>query len=439
MALSYLTNVQIALGRKAASMQILLIHQHFPGQFRELGPGWLGQGHRLTAFGCTPISQLMAQPDLEARWAGLRYFSYPAPGGDAQDGHLLRAVAVAQLGEELIAREDYQPDVVMVHSGWGEALPLRRLWPKSQLLVLPELWGQPVSLGEGVEPSRGPLSPQERCGLHQQNLLAAAALAECDVAVTATAFQRSTFTVRLQHVIQVLPEGIAAEALGPDPSQTLLLPDGQVISAGEPLITFASRQLEPLRGLRTMIQALPSLFAADPAVQLVMVGDTGPGYGPPSSHPEGHLAEALALLPTSFDRSRLHWLGPLPHAAFLQLLQVSAAHVHLSYPYTLSWSLLEAMACGTPLVGSLGGAIGEVLEHRRTGLLVNFNAPGELAAALLTLLRDRAMARQLGAAARAEAIQRHGLATALAGYNTLFRLHHSTPNAPAAITAQARC
>ena len=53
----------------------------------------------------------------------------------------------------------------------------------------------------------------------------------------------------------------------------------------------------------------------------------------------------LEELEGRLELSRLHVLDPLPHGQLVWLFQISAAHVDLSYPYALSWSCLEAMAC----------------------------------------------------------------------------------------------
>jgi glycosyltransferase involved in cell wall biosynthesis len=72
------------------------------------------------------------------------------------------------------------------------------------------------------------------------------------------------------------------------------------------------------------------------------------------------------------DVSRVFFLGKLPYKEYVRVLQVSRAHVYLSYPFILSWSLLEAMACGCTVLGSNTPPVAEFVQEGDTGLLVDF-------------------------------------------------------------------
>ena len=187
------------------------------------------------------------------------------------------------------------------------------------------------------------------------------------------------------------------------------------------MITFASRNLEPLRGFRSFLRALPAVLAARPDARAVIVGGTGSGYGAPSSHPEGHKGELLALLGHRLPLERVHFLPPLAHRDLLALFRVSAAHVHLSYPYALSWSLLEAMASGALVVGSANPPLNEVIQHGHNGLLVPFNDPDRLADTLLTVLADPPACAAMAAAGRATVAARFEVNRAAEAFEALIR------------------
>ena len=125
------------------TMHLLLIHQNFPGQFRDLAPAWLQQGHQVTALGSAPA------PTDSRRWVGLTYLRYELPGDD-NPSVLARGQAVAAACQQL-QPNGTPPDIVLVHSGWGEARNLRDIFPRTPLVVFPELWGHPRALGYGFD------------------------------------------------------------------------------------------------------------------------------------------------------------------------------------------------------------------------------------------------------------------------------------------------
>ena len=394
-------------------MHLLLIHQNFPGQFRDLAPAWLTSGHQVTAIGS------MAEAPSGLQWQGLTYLQYRF---EQAPSHLQRGLAVARLVEQRLDQED-PPDLVMSHSAWGEALCLQRVCGDVPLISYPELWGNSRSLGFGFDQALDGFEP-DATSFSSANLIAELAVFQSSAAVVASRSQLLSFPPDLQQRLTLMPEGVDLERIQPDPNACLELPE-QVLAfkAGQPLVTFISRDLEPLRGLRQLLKAWPRVSQTLPEAQLVLVGGTGQGYGLQPPKGENHLVDALKQLPDTLNPEQIHHLGPLPHAAMLTLLQCSACHVALSYPYTLSWSVLEALACAAPIISNPDSPIAvELQECANDALaLVPFNDTDDLASRMIELLQQPQQAGAMGAAGRSW-IERHGgLSKALRGYERLFQ------------------
>lgn len=211
-------------------MHLLLIHQNFPGQFRDLAPAWLAAGHQITALGSCSDA-----PEGKA-WEGLRYLRYHLKNDDDPSAEQ-RGAAVAEICRHLWAR-DQAPDLVLVHTAWGEALGLNTIWPDRPLITFPELWGSPLALGYGFDQSIGGDWPDPELFIEQNNL-ARQGIETASVSMVASPSQRDSFPPDLQQQLRVLPEGVDLEAISPNPAAQLLL-NGRPIRAGDPLVTLVS-------------------------------------------------------------------------------------------------------------------------------------------------------------------------------------------------------
>lgn len=396
-------------------MELLLIHQNHPGQFRDLTPALERRGHRVLGLGATPRGQR-----LDYAW------QTPAmPAGLVDpllETNLHRAARVQERCLQLRA-QGYRPQAVLAHSGWGECLYLRDIWPEAVLIAYPELYAAPLLLGYGFDADLGEPSLALRAQWRRGNLMGLAAVADADACVVPTRFALDTFPAHLRSRFHVLHEGLALPPAATG-STSLRLEGGPTLVKGDPVISFASRNLEPLRGFRSLLRALPAVLAARPDARAVIVGGTGSGYGAPSSHPEGHKGELLALLGHRLPLDRVHVLPPLAHRDLLALFRTSAAHVHFSYPYALSWSLLEAMASGALVVASDNPPLNEVIQHGHNGLLVPFNDSDRLAETLLAVLADPPAFATVAAAGRATVAARYEVNRSAEAFEALIRSLH---------------
>ena len=375
-------------------MRILLIHQNFPGQFRQLTPYLQQRGHQLVAI-CSHGRPLPEGSDLRV----LRYQEPQPQGSPLWQETLERAKAVARLCRQLES-EGWRPDRIAAHSGWGETLGLREVWPDAPQILWPELWLRPEHMGYGVDPliTTEPFEMQlDQLG---RNALTRAALSMADAWVLPTRHQANSFPAEFQGKrMHVIHEGIDTQLARPNPEVSYEV-RGVYIDRSVPTLTFVNRQLERLRGFDTLMRALPAIQKAYPRLRTLIVGDNDGGYG--GGHPSGQALKQVMLeeLRGQLDLERIHFLGRIPHPVLVTVLQASWVHVYLSYPFILGWSLLEAMACGCCIVGSEGMPVNEVIHNGVEGLLVPLNAPERLAQRVISLLGDAALRERFSAASR---------------------------------------
>ena len=352
-------------------MKVLFVHQNFPAQFGHIAAALaadpacavaaIGSETAGSVTGVRLVRYGLAQPDLRHTHAFARRF----------DVECRRAEQVLYAAGDLIA-SGFTPDVVVVHHGWGEALPLRAAFPQARLVLYCEYYYQARGGDVGFDPADAPLSRDGETALRARNAATLLALAECDVAVAPTKWQRSTFPREFQPKIKVIHEGIDTREVRRDPGAGFSPRPGLVLRPGDEVVTFVARDLEPIRGYPTFMRALPRLLAERPRAHVVIVGADGTSYGAPPPEGDSWKAIGLRAVADAIDESRVHFVGRLARADYLSVLSVSAAHVYLTAPFVLSWSMLEAMAMRCPLVASDTAPCREVVEDGVNGLLVDF-------------------------------------------------------------------
>ncbi len=381
-------------------MRLLVIHQNFPGQFGHLVRAWSQRsGWDVRGLGRDTAPGLPGFDGL------LRYRLARHVRSDQHlylrqtEASTLHGQAAARLMLEL-RRSGFTPDVILAHPGWGETLFAKDVFPDARLVHFCEWYYHASGADLGFDPEF-PLSFDDRARIRLWNAQHALDLIHCDAAVSPTHWQRSRYPAILRDKITVQHEGIDTEALGPDTHAVLQTPSGLVLKSGDPVITYVARNLEPYRGFHVFMRALALIQKADPRCHAVIVGGDEVSYG---SRPEAASCwREKMLAEVSVDPLRTHFLGRVPRAQYLKVLQVSAAHVYLTYPFVLSWSLLEAMACGCSIVASDTAPVQEVMRDGSNGRLVPFGDQAAVSEAVLGALDAQSQAAQHRNVARRDA------------------------------------
>ncbi len=388
-------------------MKILFIHQNFPGQFKFLAPALSSQGHEVLAL--TLSSTNINNKDIKV-------FKYEVSRGSSSNIHpwvadieskTIRAEGCFRAAYKL-KKDGFNPDIVIAHSGWGESLFIKKVWPNTKLGIYCEFYYNNEN-DVGFDPEFPITDYADDCRICLKNVNNILHFDIADSGLSPTKWQASTFPKPFRDRITVIHDGI--DTIRIQPNSSISLDVGSLtLSKSDEIITFVNRNLEPYRGYHTFMRSLPGLLKRRPNAHVFIVGGDKVSYGaaPPSpnSWKEIYIKEIRPLM-TDSDWSRVHFLGTLPYSKFIPLLQISTVHVYLTYPFILSWSLLEAMSAGCAIVASNTKPLLEAIKHEETGLLVDFFDAKELENNICRLLDNENLRDKLSQNARLYAIENY--------------------------------
>lgn len=368
-------------------MKVLFVHQNFPGQYLHLARHLGAMGEHQVVFitqrqdGQLPgVAKVLYKPKRVVT-TGLHHYLRDVEAG------VLNAQEVARAALELKKR-GFIPDVMVGHNGWGEIWYLKEVFPDTPLLGYFEFFyrlkGADVDFDPGAPPTfdDGPRIRTKNTG----NLLGLEAV---DAGQCPTLWQKSLYPRRYHDMLHVVHEGIDTERVAPNAHAALHIPGSSVeLTATDEVVTYVARNLEPHRGFPSFMRSLPSILARRPRAQVLIVGGDETSYGPALPEGQTYRQRMLAELGSDLDLTRVHFLGKVPYPVFLTILQISRVHVYLTYPFVLSWSMLEAMAAGCLVVGSNSAPVREVIRDGENGYLVDFFKPEEIAQRAVAVLAD---------------------------------------------------
>jgi len=388
-------------------MRILFVHCNFPAQFRYLAAHYAASGAHEVRF-LAQNKEWTAQPidgvTLE------RYSLGRDPQGALCHPYLRRYESAVLHGQAALRRAlqlrdgGFDPDLIVGHSGFGNTLYLKEVWPKARFVGYFEWFyrssGSDVNFGQQAPPT-----PDTSLRVHTYNSPIVMDLALCDGALCPTRWQASQFPEPLRQRLSVVFDGIDTTRLQPRPEcqgQALQLRQ-LTVAADVPLVTYVTRGFEPYRGWPQVAEGLALLLQRNPRVQVLLVGSDEVAYGMKRNDDRSWYDWALQQWP--MDPDRVHRLPALQYDEYLQVLQRSWVHVYWTVPFILSWSLMEALASGCCVVASDTPPVQEMITSGEQGQLVPFFDPEALAAQVDGLLADAGERRRLSAGARRRIVE----------------------------------
>ena len=197
-------------------------------------------------------------------------------------------------GLSTLASSGFKPDIIFAHPGWGETLPLRTMFPQARFLVYCEFYYNAVGLDLGFDPEFPATGLDGHIALQLKNATTLLALEDCELGISPTKWQHSTYPSHYQSKIEIVHEGIDVNVAKPAAGAVLTLPSGQVLRRSDEVVTYVARNLEPVRGYHVFMRALPGILARRPNAHVVIIGGDGISYGaapPPRNYMEIYLPQ----------------------------------------------------------------------------------------------------------------------------------------------------
>ena len=394
-------------------MQILFVHPNFPGQF---GPALSRLGKRPN-LDCVFVSRTGAG-SLE----GVRRIRFDLRGGATRATHycsrtfengVWQAHAVF---EACKATPWLRPNLIVGHSGFGSTLFLQELYP-CPIIGHFEYYYHPRGTDMDFRPEFPP-AELDYLRSHTRNAMILLDLEACVAGYAPTQWQWSLLPPAWAPKVEVIHDGVDMEVwrrrVGPRRLGNEVLDDDLRV------VTYVARGLEAMRGFDVFVRVANRIAAAMPDVVFVVVGAERSVYGNDLRHIRTKTFKEHVLQTERPDLRRFRFLGAIPAAQLVEVLSLSDLHIHLTVPFVLSWSLLNALACECVVLASDVAPVREVIQHDRSGLLAGFSDVEGLAAQAMAVLRDPPAYRRLGAAGRALVEERYGLDRTLPKLERLF-------------------
>ena len=395
-------------------MNILVIHPSFPGQFLYLA-NYLGRNPE------NKVYFLAEDNNIGVQLAGVKLGLYTKPS--EEDMKKVETLGpLSTLGEAMLkgqqavkafdylkSHENFVPDVIVGHTGWGSLLYAKDYYDNVPVLGYFE-WYYHSKNGDNFWWPDEVADINQKIGIRMKNSHHILSLEACDKGYTPTKWQYDQLPKEFAYKLSQIHDGIDTVFCSPLPKKPAIDikdTDGEChLPEGTEVISYVSRGFEAFRGFPQFMDAIRIVLKARPKCHVVIAGTDRVCYG---AQLKNTTYKTMEEEKGGYDTSRVHFVGSLNRRNYQNLLRASHCHVYLTRPFILSWSCLEAMSFGLPMVCSKTPPCEEVIEDGVNGMLAEFRSPNHIARKIIELLENRELAAKLATAARQTILRRDEL------------------------------
>lgn len=381
-------------------MNILFIHQNYPAQYKHMLSWLCRQGEHRIVFltqkqGLGQPSDhhiIEYQPDHKPEENAYPYIS-------DYEKCCANGAKVADICKNLEG-QGFKPDIIIGHTGWGEMLFLKEVWPSVPVVSYFEYFFTASGGAVGFDPEF-PISQVMPFIMNARNATNHLSYESCDLGQTATNWQKRGYPQSFHDKISVIHEGIRTDMCKPDKkvSATLGRMDRPVTRQDE-IFTYMARNMEPVRGFHIFMRALPKILDARPNARVLVIGGSKVSYGKKLPEGDSYRGRLELEVGHKIDWDRVHFLGQVPYEVFIAIMQLTRCHIYLTVPFVPSWSMMEAMSIGATVISSDVAPVREIIDDGKTGFLVDFLNPDALADRAIDVLSHHSNYHKIGQAAR---------------------------------------
>ena len=366
-------------------MKILFIHQGMPGQFAELIKLCRSKGDDVYGVGMQEVNNKAIFNE---------YWKYTPTSGTTEaafpiiheaETKSIRGYHCFNLLKKK-KEQGFSPDIIYAHPGWGESLYVKHLWPNIPLITFQEFFYSLINSDLDYDPEfnnseNDSIAPFR---LEFKNALALQSVFQSDACISPTYWQASQFPQSINKKFIVQHEGVNLSGIDQILNSKIVSP---FYRKNVPYVTYMARNLEPYRGFHSFMRAAKVILSLDKSINIFIIGsESGRGYGSGAPNKQSWKQYLNAELASTINNKRVHFLGPLSYQDYILTVSKSLAHIYLSYPFVLSWSVLEVMYLKIPIIVNDIPMNSELIEDNVTGYHCDFFSPRDIANKVINTL-----------------------------------------------------